>query len=70
MPNTCTKTTRRCAGQDHPKAELSDRDVELMRQLHEEYPNGHPKYLGYRKLAVIFAVSRDTVRAICLHRRR
>ena len=37
-------------GENHPGAVISDADVDLMRELHEEYPRGHPKHMGYRKL--------------------
>lgn len=69
MPNDCLKLPR-CSGQDHPKAELTDRDVDLMRQLHEEYPPGHPQHVGYRQLGRMFEISRYTARNICKHRRR
>jgi hypothetical protein len=49
-------------GSDHPQARLIERDVELMRQLHEEYPVGDPRHLGYRRLARIFGVAKTTVR--------
>lgn len=46
-------------GDDHPKAKLTNREVELMRQLHEE------DSLGYKKLSKIFETHVDTVRDIC-----
>jgi len=49
-------------GSNHPQARLSERDVELMRQMFEEYPIGHQKHLGYRRLARIFGVAKTTVR--------
>lgn len=55
-------------GEAHPKAALSDHEVELMRQLHEEYPVGHAKHLGYRRLAKMFDVAKTTVRQICNYR--
>jgi hypothetical protein len=49
-------------GENHPLHRLTLRDVELMRQLHEEYPIGHPKHLGYRRLAKKFNVAKTTAR--------
>lgn len=49
---------------------LTDHEVELMREMYEEYPLGHPGHLGYHKLSAIFQVSRYTVRDICVYRRR
>lgn len=57
-------------GEAHPKVTLSDHEIELMRQLHEEYPTGHPKHLGYRRLAKKFNVAKTTVRAICNYKVR
>lgn len=57
-------------GEAHPKAMLSDHEIELMRQLHEEYPVGHPKHLGYRRLAKVFDVAKTTVRHICNYEAR
>lgn len=45
-------------GEDHPKARLTDSDVELMRHMHEV--DG----LGYRRLAAMFEVSKNAVRRI------
>lgn len=47
-----------------PKVYLTDHEVEMLRVLHER--DG----IGYRRLAAMFEVSRDTVRSICLYRRR
>lgn len=41
-----------------------------MRAMHEEFPQGHPQHLGYRRLAKIWDVSRATVQAICTYRKR
>lgn len=50
-------------GQDHPKAKLLDRDVELMRQLAEQG-------MSYDELAQKFECSRHTVGRICRYERR
>lgn len=57
-------------GEAHPKAMLSDHEIELMRQLHEEYAVGDPRHLGYRRLAKKFNVAKTTVRAICNYKVR
>ena len=49
---------------------LSDHEVELMRTLYEEYPRGHTKHLGYRRLAEKFGVSRSTAEKICRYIKR
>lgn len=50
-------------GENHPKAKLTDHEVELMRQLHEEN-------VGYKKLAKIFEVPIGTCRNICKYMTR
>lgn len=50
-------------GQDHQRAKLTDRDVELIRELHE---GG----MSYGKIAVKFEVGKSTVQDICTFRRR
>ncbi len=50
-------------GEDHPRAKLTDAEVERLRQLHAEG-------IGYRRLAVIFEVNRATVRDIVKFRTR
>lgn len=50
-------------GQDHWRAKLTDHEVELMRQMHEQG-------WGYRRLAVKFDVSRSHVRSIVQFRCR
>lgn len=60
---------RRC-GQSHHAAKLLDDEVELMRELHEMHPRGHPEHWGYSKLAEKFEVSKATVAAICSYRSR
>jgi len=49
---------------------MSDHDVELMREMHEEYPRAHKGHLGYRRLADIFGCHRNTARKICLYLNR
>lgn len=51
------------AGEHHPMAKLSDRDVDMIRQLHEDG-------LGYRAIARKFELSRYTVRDIVKCNRR
>lgn len=63
------KVSRR-EGQDHPKASLTDSEVELLRQMHEEFPAGHAQHLGYRALSKIFEIPRGTVRGMCKYRCR
>lgn len=53
----------RPSGESHPMAKISDRDVDLIRQLHEEG-------LGYRAIARKFELSRYTVRDIVKCNRR
>ncbi|WP_175982566.1 helix-turn-helix domain-containing protein [Caballeronia zhejiangensis] len=50
-------------GQDHQRAKLTDRDVELMRQLHEQR-------MPRRDIAEKFEVSESTVDKIVNYRRR
>lgn len=49
---------------------LTDRDVELMRKLHEEYPYDHVGHMGYKALGIVFQVPWSTARDICKYRRR
>jgi transposase len=58
-----TEASKRCA-ETHPRAVLSDREVDQVRELHEEHG------LSYTKLAEKFGVSRSTIRDICKYRRR
>lgn len=51
-------------GECHQNATLTDREVELIRQLHAE------KAMGYRKLAKKFETSVSNVRHICKYLRR
>lgn len=51
-------------GENHPRASLSDHDVELIRELWDE------GLWSYNSLAVKFEVSRYTIRDIVKGRRR
>jgi len=50
-------------GQDHPKAKLTDHEVEMIRQLHDEG-------WGYRRLARVFEVSRTCIAELCRYENR
>lgn len=50
-------------GEDHPNAKLTDAEVELIRQLHEEG-------VSYETLARKFEVSKWAVGRICRYERR
>lgn len=52
----------RC-GEAHPRARLSDEDIDLIRELHEAG-------VGYRTIAAKFETSKSTVRDIVKCRRR
>lgn len=51
-------------GEDHPNAKLTDGEVELIRQMHED--DG----LSYEALAEKFEVSKGAVAKICRYERR
>ncbi|KQR90206.1 hypothetical protein ASG35_03065 [Burkholderia sp. Leaf177] len=51
-------------GEDHQRAKLTNRDVELIRQMREQ------DRLPYRKIAEIFEISNAAVFGICNHTRR
>lgn len=51
-------------GENHPRAKICDKDVELLRVLHEQHG------LGYKPLAAKFEISVRQVRDICHYRRR
>jgi predicted DNA-binding protein (UPF0251 family) len=51
-------------GEDHPRAKLTDHEVELIRQLHEE--GG----LSMREIAEKFEVAKSTIVAIVNYQRR
>lgn len=55
---------RRNVGQLHPKARLTDHEVELLRRMHED--DG----ISLRKLAQAFEVPWQTVQSICAGRTR
>ena len=50
-------------GESHPGAKLTDRDIDLIRQLHDEG-------LGYTEIAVKFEISKGSVRDYVTCRRR
>lgn len=51
-------------GETHHRARLTDEDVDIIRDLHEEYG------LGYKVLADKFEVSKSLIRYICKYERR
>lgn len=51
-------------GEDHPKAELTDAEVELIRSLHEA--DG----MSYSQLAEKFEQSKGAIAKICQYKRR
>ena len=51
-------------GEEHPNAKLTDAEVEIIRQLHEE--DG----LSYKSLAEKFEISKVAVAKICRYERR
>ena len=55
--------TRKGFGEKHYKADLTDHEVELVRQLHDEG-------WGYRRLAKKFEIHRSTIQKICTFRSR
>jgi len=57
-------------GEGHPRSKLSDHEVDLMREMHEEHPLGHPEHLGIRRLAKIFELSRNAVSRILHYKAR
>lgn len=56
----------RVTGQGHPRAKLTDADIDMIRALHEDGDSP----LGYRQIARKFEVSVRTVRSICAYKRR
>lgn len=50
-------------GEDHPRAKLTDHEVELIRQMHESG-------LSYRKIAEKFEISHGQAWFICTCRKR
>jgi len=57
-------TMDRTRGEYHPKAKLTNHEVELMRKMREE------EGCSYNFLAKIFEVSKDHVVSLCKYRRR
>lgn len=57
-------------GQDHQHAKLSDAQVEAMRTRYEAGQDGELPAIGYRALARLFNVHRQTVSDIVNYRRR
>lgn len=57
-------------GQDHPRARLSDHEVDLIRELAEERGANGKRVWGFRKLAKKFDVSQWTIAAIIYGRCR
>lgn len=51
-------------GENHQRAKLSDRDVELIRQLHES------GVMGCRKLAAKFEISKRQIQRIVKYQQR
>lgn len=51
-------------GEGHPRATLTDAEVERIRVLHED------EGMSYTRLAAIFEVNRGTVAKICRYERR
>jgi len=50
-------------GEDHPKATLTDSEVEQVRRLNESG-------IGYGRIAAIMDAPKSTIAAICQYRRR
>lgn len=57
-------------GEDHPRANFSNHEIDTIREMYEEYPVGDPRHIGYRALAKIWECSRETIRDICNYRHR
>lgn len=51
-------------GESHPNADLTDHEVDLIRELREK--DG----MGYAQLAAKFEVSKSTIQMICTYQRR
>ncbi len=64
------KFTTKAEAAKNNNRRLTDHEVELMRVMYEEYPLGHPKHIGLRKLSAIFNKPRSTVQDIVGYRRR
>ena len=59
-----SRKRKRNAGQNHPRAKLSDREVLLIRELREI------EGWSYNRLALAFEQSKVSVQMICTYRRR
>ena len=70
MPKVQTGLKGRRARESHPHAVLTDREVELLRKLFEEYPRGHPYHWSYGQLAKKFAITKTSVHKIVTYQRR
>lgn len=53
----------RIIGESHPRAKLTDKQVDMLRDLNDEG-------IGYRRLAKMFNLPRSTVACICQYTRR
>lgn len=51
-------------GEFHHNARLSDAQVDRIRELHED------EGLGYKRIAKLLGISRNTVHGICVYKRR
>ena len=66
----------RRVGESHPRAKLTDHEVELIRQLAEGevMRNAQGRFekrgLTYAEIAAKFDVATETVKSICLYRKR
>lgn len=61
---------RHLIGEAHPRARLTDAQVELIRELYDAGQEGTGPKIGYRALAKQFNTSKRTVRDIVNYRRR
>ena len=62
--------TGRRSGEDAvgaAKAKITNSDAELIRQLHEEFPRGDKRHMGYAKLSAKFGISKRSVQRVCLY---
>jgi len=57
-------------GEDHPRAKLSDAEVEAIRDEYEAGLDGSGPKIGYRRLAKKWGVTPSTVRNIVTYRKR
>ena len=52
------------------KEKLTDCDIEIARQMFEEFPRGHPQHKGYKQLARIFECSTTAMQNYLTYRKR